>query len=344
MSLNFVSLYFRFMINLDTKIEEFKEYYDTKFEYYNTALNFFIKTINSLSRVENTYGRIKNYNECLSKFKRKYLPEIDAENINYNIFDFLTDFVGIRAICFYSKDVPIIRKGLKKYFQETDVTNKTVILEKTDDKFGYKSLHLGLKLNNRYNKLPEFKNYKDIKFELQIRTVIQDAWSVLDHKIKYKKSIPQSLKRRINRLSALFEIADDEFLRINEEITLEEKKINERLKKGAAINKDKPIDVFRFLFIALKFFPEYKFTEYKVDGFVNEILDCRKKFTENDLNEAINKHIGLADKIAKNEKKDLNPYTKIRYCLYLFDQSSFSNILTVYQKNSIKDVKQILKI
>ena len=51
-------------------------------------------------------------------------------------------------------------------------------------------------------------------FEVQIRSLIQDAWSVLDHKIKYKKSIPIDLKRRINILSALFELADREFKEI----------------------------------------------------------------------------------------------------------------------------------
>ena len=51
----------------------------------------------------------------------------------------------------------------------------------------------------------EAEKFKNIRIELQIRTVIQDAWSILDHKIKYKNSIPQNLKRRINRLSAKFE-------------------------------------------------------------------------------------------------------------------------------------------
>jgi len=70
-----------------------------------------------------------------------------------------------------------------------------------------------------------------------MRTIIQDAWSILDHKIKYKKSIQQSLKRRINRLSALFEIADDEFFRINDEIALEEKRISTRIKKASLLRK-----------------------------------------------------------------------------------------------------------
>ncbi|MGZ7142680.1 hypothetical protein ACXWOE_09685, partial [Streptococcus pyogenes] len=40
--------------------------------------------------------------------------------------------------------------------------------------------------------------------------------SVLDHKIKYKKSIPGQLKRRINVLAALFELADREFRQIRD--------------------------------------------------------------------------------------------------------------------------------
>lgn len=157
----------------------------------------------------------------------------------------------------------------------------------------------------------------NIQFELQIRTIIQDAWSVLDHKIKYKKSIPLSLKRRINRLSALFEIADDEFLRIKEEINIEEKQIEKRIKQGDAVEKNKALDVFRFLLIALKHFPDYNFIEFKVDGFVLEILRMHENLTESELNEALVKYLRETDIIAKKEKKGLNPYTKIRYCLYL---------------------------
>ena len=194
-------------------------------------------------------------------------------------------------------------------------------------------------LKKKAIKTSEESNYHKVHFELQIRTIIQDAWSVLDHKIKYKKSIPLSLKRRINRLSALFEIADDEFLRIKEEISMEEKRINERIKKGAAVERNKPLDVFRFLFIALKHFPDYNFIEFKVDGFVLEILSIYKDLTESELNEALIKYLKKTDVIAKNEKKGLNPYTKIRYCLYLSNPDLFSNILSDYQKQTITSMK-----
>ncbi|MGD9931107.1 MAG: GTP pyrophosphokinase family protein [Mangrovibacterium sp.] len=327
------------MNNIELKIKEFQNYYNSNLAYYNSALTFLIQLIDSLPNVEHVSGRVKDYDECLSKFERKYLREIPSRGKDYKILTYLTDFIGIRVVCLYLRDVNLIRKELHRFFREVAIADKTSQIESTDDKFGYKSLHLDLTLNAKYSKKSEFAPYEDIRFELQIRTIIQDAWSVLDHKIKYKKSIPQSLKRRINRLSALFEIADDEFLRIDDEIALEEKRVNDRIKMGGAIEKDKPLDVFRFLFVALKHFPDYNFIEFKVDGFVQEILDIKKGFTESELNNVLETYLHAAEQIAENEKKALNPYTKIRYCLYLFDRKLFSSMLSPYQKNSSSHIK-----
>lgn len=327
---------------LENKISEFKQQYDTNKEYYISALNFFMEKIRLIKGVESVSGRVKDYNECITKFERKYLTKISSKNTNYKISDYLSDFIGIRVICFYLEDVSKIRMELRNIFYEVDITNKTLQLEKTENKFGYKSLHLDLALKNKGSKSIEESKYLNIQFELQIRTIIQDAWSVLDHKIKYKKSIPLSLKRRINRLSALFEIADDEFLRIKEEINMEEKQIEKRIKQGDAVEKNKALDVFRFLFIALKHFPDYNFVEFKVDGFVLEILSMHKNLTESELNEALVKYLRKTDIIAEKEKKGLNPYTKIRYCLYLFNTDLFNNILSNYQKQIISNLKQPL--
>jgi len=327
------------MSNIDSKIDEFRNYYYSNLEFYNSGLALFTKLIKPIANVEHVASRIKDYEECLSKFERKYFPRIETSNKDYKIFDYLSDFVGIRIVCPYLKDINSIRKELGKYFREVSITNKTGQIENTDDKFGYKGLHLDLKLNKKYSTKQEYAPYSHIQFELQIRTIIQDAWSILDHKIKYKKSIPQSLKRRINRLSALFEIADDEFLRIDDEITSEEKRINRRLKRGQTVEKNKPLDVFRFLFVALRYFPEYNFIEFKVDGFVQEILNTKRRFTESELNEALETYLPSVNQIAENENRILNPYTKIRYCLYLFDRNLFSNILSDYQKNTIMIIK-----
>lgn len=321
---------------INKEIDEFKVWYGNQLPYHNAAVRFFCELISKIPKVESINGRTKSLDECISKFKRKYLPLLKPDENNFQIRDYLTDLIGIRAVCYYSDEVYDIRRRLKKYFREIEITDKSNLLERTDDKFGYKSLHLQLVLKNRLEDITEAHRFKNVKIELQIRTVIQDAWSVLDHKIKYKNSIPRNLKRRINRLSALFEVADDEFLNIQKEISQQERKINSRLKKGGKIEKTKALDVFRFLFVALKFFPEYNFIEYKVDGFVQEILLQKEDFTEGELNEALVKNLSLVNTIEKQIKQSLNPYTKIRYCLYKSNVKDFERIVSVHQQGIFK--------
>ena len=324
----------------DEKIDEFKIWYDENQSDLNDSVNFLCDLVSTINCVELVKGRVKNRDECISKFKRKYLSGIKPGDNDFFIGDFISDLIGIRAVCFYSEEVNLIRRSLRKYFIETGINDKTGNLERTNDKFGYRSLHLQLILRKNLRNIPEANKFPDLKFELQIRTVIQDAWSILDHKIKYKKSIPQNLKRRINRLSALFEIADDEFLNVKTEIEMEERKIKNRLEKGGRIESNKPLDVFRFLFLTLKYFPEYNFIEYKVDGFVQEILQFKNDFTEGELNEALEKYLSFADSIENKFKQNLNPYTKIRYCLYKADDVCFSEMLSVFQKSNVYNIKK----
>ena len=322
----------------DNKIEDFSNWYDDQLPFHEEAARFFSSLINTFPKVESVKFRIKAKDECIRKFKRKYLPLEDINDNDYKIKTFITDLIGVRAICLYSDDVNRIRRDLKRYFHEVEITDKSGQLEKTEDKFGYKSLHLQLILKNKLKGVYDYKRFSKLTFELQIRTTIQDAWSTLDHKIKYKKSIPQNLKRRINRLSALFEIAEDEFLNIQKEIIQEESKIRTRLKKGGKIQKSKALDVFRFLFVALKYFSDYNFIEYKVDSFVEEILSLNKNFTEGELSEALEKYLPFADSIEQMIKQKLNPYTKIRYCLYKLDIETFALILSIHQTRIINSM------
>ena len=328
------------MIDVEKKIDEFRDYYRNNYDFLNSALKVFLKLFNSHYFFESVSGRIKDIDECVGKFKRKYLPNLENLGSDYEIKDYITDLIGIRIVCLYLIDIDIIRKALKKDFNELEFTDKTEQIERTEDKFGYRSLHLELILNNKNANLPEYKEYKDLRFELQIRTIIQDAWSILDHKIKYKKSIPHDLKRRINRLSALFEVADEEFFRISEKIRSEEHKARNRIEKYAKVRKDKPIDVFSFLFIARKYFQDYNFIEYKADGFVEEILNFNKNFSENDFNNSLKKYLNKVKKISGQEMKYMNPYTMIRHCLFLSDPDKFNNLLYDYQKSSLKIVER----
>ncbi len=63
--------------------------------------------------------------------------------------------------------------------------------------------------------------YDDLKLlqcEIQVRTVMQDAWSVLSHHLIYKREdeTPDILKRRINALAGALDAADFAFQAIRD--------------------------------------------------------------------------------------------------------------------------------
>ena len=72
---------------------------------------------------------------------------------------------------------------------------------------------------------------------------------------------------------------------------------------------------------------------------MQEILNIKSEFTESELNDALENYLNAVNQIAENENRELNPYTKIRYCLYLFDRDLFSKILSDYQKSTIEKIK-----
>jgi len=231
---------------------------------------------------------------------------------------------------------------LKGHFKIIDVTDKISAVESTEDSFGYKGLHMDLALNDQMSTLPKYQQHAEFPFEVQIRSLIQDAWSVLDHKIKYKKSIPIDLKRRINVLSALFELADREFKEIRnatreliQQATVAPISDDNRGAAGQplAVSSEKTVNAFNFLRIAGHFFRDFEFEDYKVDGFVQDILKLDRDFQKSALHKSLTENLRIVRDyrdffMAESSDNTFSPYTSIRHCLYLYDQETFNRILS----------------
>ncbi|WP_281492349.1 GTP pyrophosphokinase [Wohlfahrtiimonas chitiniclastica] len=160
----------------------------------------------------------------MHKFNLKYRKALEADEIPYMIKEHISDLIGIRVVCLYEDDIDVIRTVLEQHFDTIEVTNKSAQMESTEGSFGYKGLHLDLRLGSARQEMPEYKSFVDFNFELQIRTIIQDSWSVLDHKIKYKKSIPTPLKRRINTLAPFLSLLIESFGRFVQQQRMKLKK------------------------------------------------------------------------------------------------------------------------
>jgi ppGpp synthetase/RelA/SpoT-type nucleotidyltranferase len=341
------------LASLDFELEKraFYKFYDGNRARLNSVKNGYMRMISQLLKaaevgeVTAVEGRVKDREECVKKFHRKYQSKLEAAGQPYEIRNYLTDLIGIRIICPYEDQIVPVAEVLKRHFRIIDVTDKISALESTEDSFGYKGLHMDLALPEARAALPKFAAYADLPFEVQIRSLIQDAWSVLDHKIKYKKSIPNELKRRINVLSALFELADREFKEIrNATEELIQKARVEPIGEPTGSNgggagetagaaSEKTANAFNFMRIARHFFRDFEFEDFKVDGFVEDILKLDHNFKKSDLHRSLIEHLKTVRDyreayLAENAERTFSPYTSIRHCLYLYNRETFARILS----------------
>ena len=283
--------------------------------------------------------RVKNADESVRKFKRKYRNAVEDRSEGYAIADYITDLIGVRVVCLYEDEPPAIMAKVREYFDVIEITDKTAPLEDSESDFGYKGIHMDLRLNDAQAQLSEHRAYAHQAFELQIRTIIQDSWSELDHKIKYKKSIPTNLRRRINILSALFELADREFLQIRNEtnhalaLMRAEEDANTAAQAGNSIaDAHEPLDAFSFVAFGQRHFPGYEFDPQKVEFFIDELVHDFDVRHAPWLFVIVQKHITAvrhykADFQHRYASSSFNPFTVMRHCLYLEDRQRFRKAL-----------------
>ena len=130
---------------------------------------------NNRNPFESIKSRIKSPVSILEKMQRKGF-ELSAESIEKN----LADIAGIRVICSFPDDIYATAKLLTQQDDITVLEVKDYI--KNPKENGYRSLHLILEI-------PIFlsEQKKNMKVEVQFRTIAMDFWASLEHQLRYKK-------------------------------------------------------------------------------------------------------------------------------------------------------------
>ncbi|WP_169816623.1 GTP pyrophosphokinase [Rhodovibrio salinarum] len=156
-------------------------------------------------------GRTKTLNSATEKIKRKGYSSPEKQ---------LTDLTGIRIVTFFEFQIDQISQTIKEYFEvdEYNSLDRTDMLG--DDRVGYRSVHFVCTLGEGRDHLPEYRGLCGLKFEVQVRTVLQHAWAELQHDRAYKFSgeLPGHLKRELNLYAGMLEIVDGAFSKIALEV------------------------------------------------------------------------------------------------------------------------------
>lgn len=143
-----------------------------------------------------------------------FLGKLGRKGSKYdNPLEDVTDLAGVRVITYYPEDVDRVVECVRQEFEIDPEHSRGTIAASDPDRFGYQSAQYVARISEDRKKLAEWARFDTRCVEIQVRTALQHAWSAIDHKLNYKseREVPRHLKRRLSRLSALLELADEEF-------------------------------------------------------------------------------------------------------------------------------------
>lgn len=167
------------------------------------------------------------------KEKESYLNKCRNEKYT-NPIEQIMDVSGIRIIAYTNQDVSDICKILRDEFliDKGNSGNKADML--ATDKVGYLSVHYILQLSKKRLELAEYKEYENLKCEVQVRTLLQHAWAEIEHDRNYKFAgvLPNEIKRRFYLVAGALELMDYEFDKLSKDIDEYAKKTEKALLKG----------------------------------------------------------------------------------------------------------------
>ena len=127
--------------------------------------------------IEAIKSRVKSIDSIIEKIQRKNIKPT-LESVEENI----SDIAGVRVICSFREDIYYLAKCFLNQDDIKLVEIKDYI--KKPKEGGYRSLHLIVQV-------PIFlqNEKRNVKVEVQLRTIAMDFWASLEHKLRYKKEI-----------------------------------------------------------------------------------------------------------------------------------------------------------
>lgn len=146
-------------------------------------------------------GRVKTLESFLDKVESKGYDDP---------FTQVEDFVGCRIVCLFFSDLEPVASLIRDNFLVVKEENK--IESQSVEQFGYMSVHFIVMLDQRYAG-PRYAGLHQTVAEIQIRTILMDAWANVAHHLDYKgeASVPSELRKDFFALSGLFYVADRHF-------------------------------------------------------------------------------------------------------------------------------------
>ncbi|MDR0312458.1 MAG: tetratricopeptide repeat protein [Treponema sp.] len=165
-------------------------------------------------------ARVKDFDS----YYKKYIRLLKSDDSSLS--PLIADIIGLRIVCPFLEDLATVEEVLNANFEVYEVQHKGG--DHTFREFGYESVHLQIKLPLDLVKaggLPA-----EEAAEIQIRTILQDAWAEVEHELVYKAEfnpLDEPIKRKLAAVNASLSLADIIF----QEIRSYQRQLNGELEK-----------------------------------------------------------------------------------------------------------------
>lgn len=128
-------------------------------------------------------------------------------------YERVTDKAGARVVVRFQNEVPTVLEVIEQSFEVLLREDKAEALG--HNQVGYQGVHYDVRLKADELQADDAR-LRDLQCEIQVHTLCQNLWAVMDHELCYKPVLPppEDIKRQIYLLNALLELADRGFTAI----------------------------------------------------------------------------------------------------------------------------------
>lgn len=190
---NATLLYLSALKEITTKIDILNEEFSIKMKY---------------NPIEYVKSRLKTSVSMANKLVRRgYEPTFK------NAVKYIDDIAGVRIICSFAPDIYKIASIIEMQSDINVLRIKDYI--KNPKPNGYRSYHMLLEVPVYLS-----NELKNIRVELQIRTIAMDFWASLEHKIRYKfeSSVPANINNDLLECANIVASLDTKMFELNRQI------------------------------------------------------------------------------------------------------------------------------
>ncbi|MBP5748009.1 MAG: tetratricopeptide repeat protein [Treponema sp.] len=197
---------------------EIQRLYESYAPVFNEVLAYIeakLKSSIKIASIPTFKTRIKSFTSYYKKILRQK-PKEAAESKSLVT---LTDMIGIRVICAFLEDLDIVEQQLVTFFNVKEIERKGA--QQSFREFGYESVHVLIAIPEDCKPKKELDPPlpDEVVCEIQIRTILQDAWAEVEHELIYKSEFnpfDKPLRRKLASINASLTLADTIFQEIRD--------------------------------------------------------------------------------------------------------------------------------